>query len=172
MSWQQQYDIRKFSHNWFRNGLWPAWQQPITLTLQRLLLWTGFPRLPGDEIPGLFQDHFLQFSRALFFHIMPLADGDVYGKHGTWIGEVIWHDQHKAVSEYIHQEMCIDTCVRLVMMDSSIKIYRHGCKYIYIYITLSQNHTLESDVIQKRLKITTDPCLPMLFFNSNNLKIW
>ena len=48
---------------------------------------------------------------------MPLADGDVYGKYDTRIGEVIWHDHYKAVSEYIHQEMCIDAYVRLVIMD-------------------------------------------------------
>ena len=56
---------------------------------------TGFPRHPDDEIPGLLQD----FSRTLFFHTKPLADADVYGKYDTRIGDVIWHDHHKAVSE-------------------------------------------------------------------------
>ena len=49
----------------------------------------GFPRLLDYEIPGLFQDFSRTFPRTLFFHIMPLADGDVYGKYDTRIGEVI-----------------------------------------------------------------------------------
>ena len=48
-------------------------------------------------------------------------------------------------------------------------IYIYIC--IYIYTTLNQNHTLESDVIQKRLKITTGPAYLCIFVNSNNLNL-
>ena len=106
---------------------WPQWVNRVPTPSGRWNSWT---------FPGLFQD----FSRTLFFHIMPLMDDDAQGKYDTRIGEIIWHGHHKAVSKYINQEQCINTCVRLEMMDISIKIYRNGYKYIYMYIYIYFYH--------------------------------
>ena len=121
------------------------WFQHQEVQYALMTLNPGFPRLPNNEIPGLLQDSsrtFSSFPGTYFYHIMPSADDDGYGKYDTKIGEVIWHGHHKAVSEYIHWEMCIDTCIRLVMMDLSIKIYRHDCKYICIYVHISFEVTM------------------------------